>query len=123
MYPYEDDLKYNLSNLGKIQDQINELQKQVDNIKNNIKTWMTMCELKDFQIEDTDSQLWKLSISSASRSNVNKDILPVFLNKEQLDKVINISNYTVFKCNRVRTFNSNSSTPKAPQQNYKKEDL
>lgn len=118
MLPYENELKQNLLQLGRLQDQKKELEDQIDHIRDGVRKWMDVNKLTTFETEDDENQLWKIIINSTTRTNVNKDILPAYLNEDQMKKVFSTTTVETMKCNRVAT-RARSNSISAPTQNYK----
>lgn len=117
MLPFENELKQNLLDLGRLQDQKKEIEDQIDHIRDGIRKWMDLNKLEKCEITDSEEQLWKIIISSTTRTNVNKDILPAYLNEDQMKKVFSTSVVETMKCNRVA--GKVGSKISAPSQNYK----
>lgn len=111
MLPFESELKQNLCRLAELQDQKELIDKEIDNIRQGINTWLKGNELTEFNCADNNNQNWKLSLITRKNTKVNKDILPLLLSPDDLNKVLTIVETTSLMCKRVI---SKTNMPSAP---------
>ncbi len=115
---YEENLKEALTNLGKIEDELTKLNIQKDEIRDQIKKWMEINNLTEYESTDSENaKLWRLTKSTVSRRSVNYDLLQEHLDADAYNIVVSQSESNVFKCQPVKSRKKKNNIPDAPASN------
>lgn len=116
---YEDGLKQALSSLGQIEKELTRLNIQKDELRDKIRKWMEINELKEHDSVDSNGdKLWRVTISVARRKSVNYDVLREKVTPDDFDEIVSHGEYTTFKCQQVKSKKkSGGSAPSAPKAN------
>jgi len=113
---YVSDLKIALKNFGDIDEELTILKLKRDEIKENIKKWVKLNNIEQYETLDiSEKNLWRLTLSTMTRKDINYTYLEEILTPEQLEIACKYVSYESFKCSKVKSRKKQSTKIEIPQ--------
>jgi len=121
MLDYENDLRKTLAKMKVVVDGLDKLKLEKEEMREAIKKFLKIHDLDEYEIKDTEKQLWRLTITQSERRSVDYDELEKLLSEEQLEDVVTISPSERLNIKPVKAYKKKNGkpAPKAPRANVK----
>ena len=99
-YPYEDQLKKELAELGALKEEVETRKKQYEEKRNQIQKWMEVNNLTAFEVQDDNGEDWNIKFEPRRNRRIRDWKLIESVLGDKIDNYVNIFESTVFKVGR-----------------------
>jgi len=99
---FEKEMRESLLEYKAVCDQMDDLKKKKDKIRNQSKQWLAMNKLDEAYLEDADEQAWKIANSSASRKKIKDWGLLRELIGDRYDDIVTHYDCETFKISKIK---------------------
>jgi len=97
-----EELQKSLTQLGIVEKELSSKEKEKEDIRKQIETWLEQSHLGELEIPSTDGQLWRMEIEKFSRRSTNYDKLEKLLTSEQYKDVVSETPIKSLRCQPVK---------------------
>lgn len=101
-YPFEDQLKSELTELGALKEEVDTKKKMYEDKRNQIEKWMSVNNLTDYQVEDTNGEEWNIKFEPRRNRRVRDWKLIESALGDSFDNFVNVFESSIFKVGRKR---------------------
>jgi len=99
-YQYEEELKNELAELGKLKNDVDEKKKQYESKRNQIQKWMEVNELTSHEIQDSNGDMWSIKFEIRRNKRIKDWKLIEQALGTDFNDFVNIYESSVFKAGR-----------------------